>query len=414
MRFRNIAFSVAMGMFLAGPAALGLCHLLGMESIPPWLSSEEASYLEGGKSPVDFSGDLAGEFVTGKLQVNLENCVSNNIPGKGAALLGDAAVQRVAIILSNMAFSWPCYSTFYGSERFYVPSSDSLIQSARCDRQSRAKGVRSFAEGLARVAQANPNRRFAVILADISPRSQTNPTVPLVSESYLTFEALEDIRQVVAGIDNVCIEARLYDDQSEYYEYYYHSDHHWNGWGALDSYRAISNEFGLAGLEKFYRADAAMGNVFMNGSYARSGLMMLDEAVNEPSVSLENLTIVSGNAPALATPDPRRYITDKALSAEFDWYHFWYGPSSELVLEGGGASGFSRALIIGDSFTSAIQWPIAQNYYRTSVFIDAHDSSRGKIRLQERIDQTNCEDIYIVASLDGLRNLEDNHPGYFG
>ena len=120
------------------------------------------------------------------------------------------------------------------------------------------------------------------------------------------------------------------------------ADHHWNGWGALDSYRAISNEFGLAGLEKFYRADAAMGNVFMNGSYARSGLMMLDEAVNEPSVSLENLTIVSGNAPALATPDPRRYITDKALSAEFDWYHFWYGPSSELVLEGGGASGFFK------------------------------------------------------------------------
>lgn len=414
MRFRDIAFSVAMGMFLAGPAALGLCHLLGMESIPPWLSSEEASYLEGGKSPVDFSGDLAGEFVTGKLQVNLENCVSNNIPGKGAALLGDAAVQRVAIILSNMAFSWPCYSTFYGSERFYVPSSDSLIQSARCDRQSRAKGVRSFAEGLARVAQANPNCRFAVILADISPRSQTNPTVPLVSESYLTFEAFEDIRQVVAGIDNVCIEARLYDDQSEYYEYYYHSDHHWNGWGALDSYRVISNEFGLAGLEKFYHADAAMGNVFMNGSYARSGLMMLDEAVSEPSVSLENLTIVSGDAPALATPDPRRYITDRALSAEFDWYHFWYGPSSELVLEGGGASGLSRSLIIGDSFTSAIQWPIAQNYYRTSVFIDAHDSSRGKIRLQERIDQTNCEDIYIVASLDGLCNLEDNHPGYFG
>lgn len=85
--------------------------------LPDWLTSADAWYYSGRASNTKVTENLSiHSFKDKTFQKEFEAAVEGNIPMEACALLGNAFLQREAIVVSNCLFRWGCYPTYYGSD----------------------------------------------------------------------------------------------------------------------------------------------------------------------------------------------------------------------------------------------------------------------------------------------------------
>lgn len=404
---RNFFFIIAICFFLFSPITLWSTHDLLKVDLPSWVASKDAEYLEGGRASVNISDHLSlNGFTSKKLQDSLSAKLDDSVPCQALTLLGNASLQRLAISASNSIFGFPTYPTYFGSAYCYIPSEDAIAQMPAINDPGFIEDISRFADHLAATANAHPDLLFYLCIADLSSYSSSNPAMSLVSKPPITTPEIVGLVQELQP-PNLKVADSSIDNATEYYRFYYTTDHHWSGWGAARAFDLLTgwNQSQQAAT----KTNPILSGRVMNGSYSRSGLLLLNERIDEPPLKLESIESSGGYSAALQ--DPTSILDADPLLAEFDFYHTWYGPSASTTLFNPRQSG--AALVIGDSYTSAMQWIVAQYYRDTSIYLDCHGAFRGNESLADRINTTHCRVAFFVMGPTGIQNLEKCYPNYW-
>ncbi len=395
--------------------------LLGAQSLlpihlPGWLTSEDADNLQKTnlKKTNDDEANLWNSFTienvaSNEFQEAVNITISEHFPCKAITLFANAATQRNAIALSNTIFGWSCFPTYYGSERVYSPSQNALYPYAE---KAFYKGFEEFGNKLSSFSKALEDLNFCAILPDSTMFSSVNPTSNLMHETTRTSSIESILNQATGDSENTTISCVTYNSESEYHDNFYTTDHHWTGWGAIDSYNKTAHKMDLQLMRKPQK-DTELDELVTNGWWSRSGLMLLNEPVDEPKLELQDLSVTSGDDAMLRSPDGYQIIY--ADHPEYSFYDKWYGniSSDTMVIENANYSKDTTALIIGDSFCNSMKWLIALNYKKTVVLDHMYYLYTGDIRLGDIISQYDCSDIYFVAELPNYQSFTSRFPSYF-
>ncbi|THG36495.1 hypothetical protein [Adlercreutzia caecimuris] len=416
MKARNTVLSAIFCLFLVGPGALYMAQTYLHLDLPSNFTAEDSKYLAGGFEEVNLSKHFSLKgFSSEKFQSNLNTTVENNIPYRASVLLQNAALQRFAIATSNALFQFEAYPTFFGSEQIYLPSSDALAKMPERAREAKIASTKDFATGLATVAQANSDKQFFVVVADQSDTSLANPAAKLVSQHYTTTDSVEALA-FAEKAPNVHLVSIRYDQSTDYYRHFYRSDHHWNGYGTLQAYEALMDAAGLASNRQNNIATIEFPDIRANGSYARKGLMLLNESVHEPQFDLTGIQATGKKIPPIIKPEGPTLIHNDAMGSVFDFYSNWYGSSdvtANLTVTNSEPLTDTKALIAMDSFNDSLHWLIAQNHRAIQCVLDLKNDSEGPETLQERIDGANADTIYFVGNPLAYARVTSTHPQYF-
>lgn len=389
--------------------------------MPDWLTGSSAKYLTGGISNVQVTPYLNVEgFADKDLQTAIEDKISNFIPMKASALLTNAKLQRCAIAESNEVTRWGCVPTHYDSSIVYSGKGDSLSQMPLADAANVQGGVEKFAAGLADVVRRFPEKQFVVIVADNSNTSEANPALGLVAGAYTTADAANVFYEACGGLDNLFVSEVYYQDPQEYYQYFYRTDHHWNGYGAVDAYikslDAFDNDTASVLRAPLEQLPPLTGLEWLSehGSACRNGLMIIDESVNEPSLPLSSVLLEEGATPPVVADDGVTLMRESGPIASYDFYQTWYGQWRDTVAVNDSASlPESSALVICDSFGTAFKWVASTGFGRVSTLYDLHDSRSEVVPLSKTLSESDADTIFLVARVTSYQKVLDRFPEYF-
>lgn len=413
-KVRNILIIVLFAIFLIGPISLFTVQEKLHAELPSWITAEDAKYLSGGIKEAKVAKNLSLKgFSSEKLQraINIE--LENHIPLRASALLQNASLQRGFISSSNKLFGYDAYPTFFGSDRVYLPRVDALARMPEPS-DDRTGGVKFFAKGIDKVANNNPDKQFYLIVADQSDTSNANPASKLVSDRWSSKECVEALMENVP--DNVHVVSKLYDDTEEYYKDYYKTDHHWNGFGTLKVYDELQRVCPIANSRDNDSSLIDFPGRVNNGSYAREGLMLLNEPILEPKYDLSDFKVNGKRIPPIVKPDGTSLIQNDAMGSVFDFYATWYGSykvTTELSITNEAAPENPKALMLIDSFSNSLHWLIGQDYRHIAYFLDMKYDQSGEETLQDRIDASDADAIYFAGNALAYSRIKDNFPNYF-
>lgn len=414
MTARNCMVTILTSLFLTGALLFAALESAGIP-FPVWLSPEEASYLAGGApaSHLDQNFNVDG-FANKKLQKSLEIEIGNKIPAKATALLTHAGIQRGFISLSNYPFGWECYPTFYGSGYVYIPANDAIAKTPVRATKEYEKNLKSFLKGLSAFADSYPEKRFVLFVPPMSSACDENPACVLSKHPETMGRVRSKLESTIEKLpENVLFLTLDYDDAAQYYEDFFATDHHWNANGTVNAYNRIASRLGWDGYQVTGWQD--FDDYSYMGSNARGGLMALQESVTNVDADFSNLTIVRDG---MEYPyDHRAFENANSLRRRYSFYDTY------LDVAGGGSlllnkDGKNNALVVGNSYAGSIEPYLAMNYASLTVSRQLHlNKSISKLssdsRLESLVEQSNPDDIYLIAHLDALQNVMKACPDYF-
>lgn len=265
-------------------------------------------------------------------------------------------------------------------------------------------------------AHKYPDKTFCVILADHPETSAINPSHELRSGTITTKDCLNVIESSTRDSSNINVSAYLYNDINEYYDDFYTTDHHWNGYGATKSFNNIAEMLGEEPIENSKYPVGYFDNLVFNGTYSRFGLMLLNESINEPKFQLSNIetpNIDKNDCTEgfLYSEDGQKFLNMDELSTAFNFYSLWYYGMNNLKTTNNEKT--EKALLVGDSFSYPFRWLVGENYKEMYSALDLTSGLGEGSQLDQRIAESNPDVIYFVAWGADYANLLDKAPDYF-
>lgn len=414
MSIRNTLISLSMCLFLLGPTLVLGLQKAGVE-LPGWLSSYEATYWSGDSSDIDLEGTMSlNAFRHKEFQTVLEAKINENIPAKTCALLGCATSERFAIFASNCLFEFECIPSRYSDTSTLLDCSlNALMAYPSLGTQVYAEKTDRFTEALLDFASRYPQIHFCVVIADVSSVAPSSPAMDLVADPFLAPDMQGQMDHVFQTSENIDVVSITYADSQEYYRHYYASDHHWNGYGAVDAYNAIADELNYA-KEIDLKPQSGLDQIRMNGSYARSALYQANEPAAEPHFDLDGISASQDESIPVLSKNGAQIMHTNPLRAEFSFYEFWYGRSQDFTLTNVQDGIEGNGLLICDSYGTALKYLLAKNHNELFVHYDLSvDTKTVDATLKERVAESACETVYFVAWPHTLTSILDKNPEYF-
>lgn len=414
IKFRNTTLCLAFFLFLIGPSVLFLSVEVAKIDVPINLTAENAIYLTGSKAVGDVNIIMTPENIeTGIAQETIEESINSFIPARYDALLGYSAVQRLFIKGSSIIFDWDCFPTFFGSDSVYCTDEQVLMPLANAPYNEWEAGINKFARELSIFAREYPEKNFYVVMPDNAVTSKFNPSAKY-NNNFVSTEYLCDVlRSHCEENPNVVVSSLIIDDINDYFSFFYKTDSHWNGYGAEAYWNNIVDVSGNCNLRNYKTLESYSNVSVFNGQLARAGLMLLDDLVSEPNFGSNQLQSAIPNTACVLSDNPVLAIQESGKRGQFSFYGTWYGGDVDTCLLNSSIEHDQSALIIGDSYSDAFRWIVANDYQETFGFMDLHSSSSGLVKLSERLQETNAVDVFFVGSPLDYSDMLERHNEYF-
>lgn len=377
MKLRNTFFALIVCVFLCGPVGLWVMEHCDSIDIPPWLSTEDAAYLSGGRTNTDVAATASPKgFLSGELQQALEDEVGNHIPAKATALLANAELQCRAIAVSNSLFDWGCYPTFYGSTLAVVPADNRLVDLAQVATEDLLKSIRNTAASLSSFGLRHPDVDLTIYLGPDSQNVEESPTGSLMSNP-LSYSAIESIMKEQERSFEWVSGSVSYD---EFLQNWHHTDHHWNIRGAFQAYQRIATALGFGDSLLAPTSELSFEEPSFYGSFARRGLNPeysdtisdyvfddfppLSVKINGKKASVQSLA--HKKAYEEGAWDKNTYANRYA-----EYFHTDY---ESITITNNSKEASGELLIIGDSYSNCMERFLATHYKKTYVLDPRHTS----------------------------------------
>lgn len=413
MKIRDVLFSALLCIFLCGPGALWAAQEKLHLDLPSWFTAEDAQYLSGGISKANVKQNLTVEgFESEQLQEALENKIGNHIPLKAAAILENAKLQRNVIALSNIAFDWECYPTYFGSEQVYIPAQNALTGIAVKNDPSFDEGLCSFADELVRLAQSFPDVDFEMyIVGSNDGISPCNPTYSLVSNARTFDKVTSRITEYINeySVPNLHCSYTAECDNRSYYDSFYRCDRHWCINGTLEAYHVIVSELDLLSID-FGSISPIEGQSFC-GDVARPGRAYLAEPVQDINYDFSNLSARNKTGSIQNLSEHPDYERASKINRLFNFYGLYYDMNYDATITGG--KGDKSTLLVSDSFGRSLTRLIAESSDTTFRSDALFGEKRTSKNAYSFISQNNVEAVIFVAKPGNYVSFLERNPNYF-
>ncbi len=404
MIFRNALFSIGLCAFLCGPAILYGATRAGID-VPVDLTAAPAQYLSGGAESANVGEQFSVEGFTSKaLQEAVDTEIGNYIPGKAAAIITNAGMQRRAIACSNSLWQWSCYPTYFGSARLFIPGEDAVTYLPQRSNVGAEAAWRSFAEGVAQVAERHPDKRFVLYVAGGYQEPSVNPAYDLVTDPLVPSYCVDALRAVAGDVPNVSVLSYSYSSSEEYYRDFFRTDHHWNAFGAFRAYESIAEELGLSVVEPGGKRE--IPDYWFTGATARWGVDLLRERVSDCGNTFADLVAERPDGTKISGDDHSSFWDAPALGKRYQFYDTYYDNLGDCTITGG--FGDRNALLVSNSYRGALQRPLASSYRSLSVNSQLHPAVPLTTTLEEQIEAAGAEDVIFAANPSAFK-IEDEY-----
>ncbi len=217
----------------------------------------------------------------------------------------------------------------------------------------------------------------------------------------VTIRNMADLKQeFLAKLDNVTVGELKVKERDEYQKLFYHTDHHWNAYGALQGYNDICQMLNLD-CEVY---QAVTSDILYRGSI---GKMVADAKTTDYFTFIDEDITLKATVEGAASPTnfkPRKIKTDKGLF--YDQYVGYYnGLYSEVTYEG---TGEDNLFILGDSYAWQIDYLLAQNFAKTYVLNPKYIE---KMNLKNYLQENNITKVLVL--METQTTIFDNYDyGY--
>lgn len=409
MKARHLAFCALACLFFLGPILLSVAiGPLGMK-LPSWLTTEDASFFDGGVSEAHIQEKLSLEGFTSKeLQTQIDNQMGNSIPCKAIAMLTNAQLQRLSIQSSNLLHGWDCYPTFFGSEKIYVPESDALAYTPWKRGEGTNAKLTTFMNGVTELAQNYPNIRFTVYLPGGLHENAINPAYDYVENSFTLDQAREVMENAAQGHENVYVLCDHYDSLEDYYRNFWRTDHHWNPLGSVRAYNNIADTLGLAPFTSLETKQIPIEGFC--GRTAPSALYMVTEPAFDLDYDFSNLRMTSYDKQSVFDGnDHSLFWNMNETLRKYEFNAAWLLSQETSKIEGPGTG---HAIMISDSFGAGIQRLLALQYQTLDLPWDLFWYESGDERLVDYLNE-DTRDVFLVADYSDFAGLLEHFPHYF-
>lgn len=219
-------------------------------------------------------------------------------------------------------------------------------------------------------------------------------------KKYNAFEYIKE-QMPMTGYDML-----HYNSFDEYKELFYQTDHHWNYKGSYRAYTQIMRMLEGDDVELLEPTGTHTYNTIYNGSYARDNLL---------KCATEKFTVYEFDIPPYKT-----YVNDKQTEYGYRSYYvsdedfphktysnhygMYYGDDWAKVVYDFGCPEKENLLILGTSFTNAVNELIASHYNKTHILDFRHYKKQygTNINAQKYMEKNNISKVVIIGHLTSL------------
>lgn len=393
---------------LLSPACCAILRHIATD-LPDFITNERNVKLAGGMDASDIRSCATIEkALDGSFQAALGKGIGNYVPAKASMLLLDAAVQRSAIELSNGLFDWDCYPTHYGSGYGYIRDYEALRYIPSDMDSILEEETKTLFRELNAVADAHPDIDFVVYVVDALGISQTNPMYELTSSDKATLDDFVQAAKEMGFSDNIELMHDEYSSQTEYYENFFKTDHHWNMDGTYVAYSRIIDALDIPDKAQLSGKND-LGGIEVFGPVARAGRCYVTEHVSDYSNLVDGLEVLSADGlRELISMNSSWMFWNPDTIIDFYTQRYTLSLGQEAIICGPGEG---TTLIISDSFGESLRYLLA---YSSEQTINRDDLSNGddSIGIDDLIDEYRPDRIILVGGAENLASLPNRLPNY--
>lgn len=408
-RVRDAIALVVLLVVMLAPCACFILEHAGL-ALPQWLDGSTAAYLSGSSVEDPFTEDGAAAWkaslTEGGFKGKVEGYVLDNTPFRAQALIANAELQRDAIRASNLLFQWPAYPCYYGSQNYLISEYDAVkpVQNTGL-----VSGWQRFSQELAAFSAAHPTTQFAVVLPAESTEPASNPAIALTSNGVTNEEMAATFEASLADAPNVSVIAQDFESGSDYYDQYFHYDHHWTAAGAVAAYNQLAEATGLEALEVEGIVEQPVGYM---GSLSRQGLTGTWDSATDISNSFSDIRFTDANGNTVSAAD-HSYYDSLPNAQKFTDYYSSYFSGLNGVFENDAAPLQETVLEVSDSFGDAFTRLIATSASRVVNVDWLTQESSGEGSLAELMAEEDPQLVVLVGTPWNYASMCDRYPNFF-
>ncbi len=394
-RIRNIALVAVAACVLFCVIGTKVPEKLGVD-FPEWTGvGLDKSSLEGRKYQSPPKPGIRSAL-SGKFQTRLEKYLADHVPMRDEVLLKNAALQRSCIAAANTPFRFNAYPTFYGSDKYYQPDTGIIHPRPFSKKGWSKKKLAKIAKRVSNIIESNDSIQWFFYLPDRLETASDTSVARLTSNKadygWFSDNFLKKLP------DNCGVSKRLCNNNDDYEQQYYLTDHHWKTARAYSAYCEIVDYFGRSPIQA--RLYQCFPGPFW-GSNAREGLCSIGigDTIDDLVYEQGAITVkVNGK-----TVDPtwlggsggqQKNSLQKDHTFEGGYNEYFHGNKGLVVIRNKNAQP-GNILIVGDSFKNCIERLFATNY-RTVHVIDPRYYSKETVR--EYIGSHDINDVVFLMS----------------
>ena len=349
---------------------LSFCIQRSGIDLPSWFTSEDARYLEGASAgPASSTTFSLSGFIDGTWQSAVADQVKEYIPCRVEAMLGNASLQRAAIMLSNDLFAWSAYPTFYGSDYAFLPSECVLVGIPDSNSSENEAKLEEFAGLYSGFAARHPAIPVSFYCIPKDDYLHDSPLSSLLSDPY-DYEVVQHyFLDELEGIQ--VIDAEI--PYSQFIEDYYSTDHHWNMRGAYNAYRRIESALDWEAAPIELGEEIVYGDPKFKGSLSRIGLFdrdfvdnVLDFEFDLPDYDIE-IGVAEGGMELLVHAD--EYEQGKWDVHEYmnRYAEYFHGDRGHVAITNS-EKRESSLLVVAYSYSNCVERLFANHFAKTYVY----------------------------------------------
>ena len=403
-------------------AALALCATMitiGADKLgidfPEWMGIGSAkSQIEGRKytEAPEFSAQAVAD---GDFQDQLDSYLADHVPMRDEVLLANAAIQRTSIVPAAALFGYECYPTYFESEYMYLSREDAVNFVPDTWDSEYEELTREFAQGVAKVAKENPDKRFIVYVVPGAQSPAASPAYDLMANPAVPELSYDAMSAELEAVPNAWVLTSDYADTEEFYGDFFRTDHHWSVNGALTAYKNLGEVLGWGPLQ--YGGFQDFGDFRFFGSTARTGLYPLTEQVFDVDYDFSDIDITIFKSKKEIEVNAQDHSAFYDYSPEYGktyYFHSTYYNNNVTPQKSAfrGGAGARRALLLTNSYGAVLSRPLATQYAELYRMDDLHANSKKK-HLSKSMDYADFDDVIFVAQPLAYKTTMQQSPNYF-
>ncbi|MCI8366276.1 MAG: hypothetical protein HFJ66_01555 [Eggerthellaceae bacterium] len=372
---RGLFLAAFLGFVFSILLAKGATVLGFSAALPDWaVQSQTNSVLEGRKYQ-QFPKLSLSTFVDGDFQGKFEQYVSDLVPNRDDVIMTNAAFQRGAINASASLVGFKYAPTYFGSESVYDSDHDAIMPFPEKKNSDIALQLPRAVEALNGFVARHPGIDVVFANVDRLEFSDLNPLDEFVSNpidgQYIDDAFLEKLSDAIEVVQVTP------QDADTFFADYFRSDHHWNTPGAYAAYETCLEALRPGDSPVEILGEVVFEDIPFFGSRTRSALAetaradkLIDYIYDESDLVVDYSGV--GDLEKLRHRD--LYGSDEYSKRPYANHYadYFHGDPGIFTIENPNASNGDTLLIVGDSYTNAVERFFAEHYAKVVVVDPRH------------------------------------------